>query len=70
MIHCSGLFYFKKTNNVLSLPIESVKIVDNISSVILKDRTTKTIKIWISDWDYVEIIDWLKLWDEVIVNSL
>lgn len=63
-------FTLKKANNVLSLPIESIKTVDNISSVILKGKTTKTIKIWISDWDYVEIIDWLKLWDEVIVNSL
>ncbi len=59
-------FTLNKANNVLSLPIESIKTVDNISSVTLKDKTIKTIKIWISDWDYVEVIDWLKLWDEVI----
>lgn len=58
-------FILKKIENTLVLPIETVKTENNVSTVILKDQTKKIIKIWVNDWDYVEILEWLKLWDEV-----
>lgn len=58
-------FILKKVSNILALPIESVKTENNISSVVLKDWAKKEIKIWVNDGEYIEIIEWLKIGEEV-----
>lgn len=58
-------FILSKIKNTPSLPIEAVKTQNEISTVILKDNSVKTVKIWISDWNFVQILEWLKLWDVV-----
>lgn len=59
-------FILLKAENVLSLPIESIKSENNISTVILKDKTVKPIKLWINDGDFVQVLEWLNVWDIVM----
>lgn len=61
-------FILKKVENALILPVESIKTENSISNITIndwKDWLKKEIKIWVNDWDYVEILEGLKLWDEV-----
>ncbi|MDD5769454.1 MAG: HlyD family efflux transporter periplasmic adaptor subunit [Candidatus Gracilibacteria bacterium] len=59
-------FILSKAENVLCLPTEVIKTENGISSVILKNKTTRTVKLGISDGDFVQILDGLKVGDEVI----
>lgn len=59
-------FILSKAENIPSLPIEVIKNENNISTITLKNKTIKTVKLWISDWNFVQILDGLKNWDEVI----
>lgn len=58
-------FILKKLNNILTLPIEAVKTENSISTVTLNDWTKKTIKVWINDGDYVEILEGLNVGEEI-----
>ncbi|EKE28752.1 MAG: Efflux transporter, RND family, MFP subunit [uncultured bacterium (gcode 4)] len=51
--------------NVLSVPFEAVKEENWTTYATLLDKQKREVKVWINDWDNLEIISWLQEWDVI-----
>ncbi len=59
-------FITKEIQNVLIIPVQSVKTVNKKPSVKLESSEFKNIITWFTDWKMVEVVSWLKLGDKIL----
>jgi multidrug efflux pump subunit AcrA (membrane-fusion protein) len=59
-------FITKEIQNVLIIPVQSVKTVNKKPSVKLDSWEWKNIITWFTDWKMVEVVSWLSLWDKIL----
>lgn len=55
----------KEVNDVLIIPVASVKSYSWKPWVMMEDWTIRKVITWFTDWKNVEVISWLKSWEKV-----